>query len=117
MDSHHIIVTTPLELKAIVADAVAAALKYQQPFPSPSAEADSDKWVGIEQAAEILRLAKPTVYANRHKIPHSKKHGQLYFQPSELRQYIASGKQKTLKELENEAERAVNRRDSARIPR
>lgn len=106
MESHHIIVTTPLELKAIVVDAVTAVLKYQHPN-HPTAESDSDDWVGIEQAADILRLAKPTVYANRRKIPHSKKHGQLYFKPSELREYIASGKQKTLKELEMEAESEI----------
>lgn len=117
MEPQKIVVTTVLELKAIVADAVAAAFKYQQPPNSQAIEPDEDDWVGIDQAAEILRLAKPTVYANRRKIPHSKKHGQLYFKPSELRAYIASGKQKTLKEVEKEAESAVERMTSHRLSR
>lgn len=117
MEPQKIVVTTVLELKAIVADAVAAALKYQQPTNSQAIEPDEDDWVGIDQAAEILRLAKPTVYANRRKIPHSKKHGQLYFKPSELRAYIASGKEKTLKELEIEAGSTVKGATSERLLR
>lgn len=117
MEPQKIVVTTVLELKAIVADAVAAALKYQQPSQTETVEPDSDEWVGIDEAAEILYLAKPTVYANRRKIPHSKKHGQLYFKPSELRACIASGKKKTLKELEKEAESAIERLTSHQLLR
>ena len=59
----------------------------------------------VSEAAALLTLAVPTVYSKvcQREIPFSKRGKRLYFSKKELLDWIASGKKKTAKELEQEA--------------
>lgn len=60
----------------------------------------------IEQAAEFLGLAISTIHTmvNRAEIPSYKAGKRLYFIEEEIRDWIKSGRKKTVKELEAEAD-------------
>ena len=75
-----------------------------------TSEAKLDEPLTIEQAAVILHLSKATVYTkvSRNEIPYNKQGGRLYFFQSELIEYLKEGKQKTLDEIQTEAENYVN---------
>jgi len=57
--------------------------------------------IGIDEACEIIKKAKPTVYTLvRKKLLPCYKHGKkLYFYEDELLDWIERGKRKTVKEL------------------
>ena len=75
-----------------------------------TSEAKLDEPLTIEQAAVILHLSKATIYSkvSRKEIPYNKKGNRLYFFQSELIAYLKKGKQKTLDEIQTEAEDYVN---------
>ncbi|MBN2595882.1 MAG: helix-turn-helix domain-containing protein [Marinifilaceae bacterium] len=62
--------------------------------------------IGIEEACRVIGKAKPTIYAlvRKRMLPCYKNGKKLYFFEDELLNWITSGKKKTLKEIENEAE-------------
>jgi hypothetical protein len=60
-----------------------------------------DEILNSKQAAELLRMALPTLYAKIHTIPHLKKHKRLIFYRSELLQHLNSGRRKTDQEQED----------------
>jgi excisionase family DNA binding protein len=62
--------------------------------------------IGIEEACRVIGKAKPTIYAlvRKRMLPCYKNGKKLYFFEDELLKWITSGKKKTLKEIENEAE-------------
>ncbi|BAX79287.1 helix-turn-helix domain-containing protein [Labilibaculum antarcticum] len=62
--------------------------------------------IGIEEACRVIGKAKPTIYAlvQKRMLPCYKNGKKLYFFEDELLNWITSGKKKTLKEIENEAE-------------
>lgn len=62
--------------------------------------------LNIDEAAEFLTLAKPTLYTkcNRREIPHMKRGGRLYFSRKELKEYLYDGKVKTNDEVTESAE-------------
>ena len=68
---------------------------------------------GLDLAVEVTRLQPRTIYKKCHfkTIPHSKKGGRLYFRRSELEQWIADGRQKTVDE---EAADVMRRNNNAR---
>ncbi|WP_347838345.1 helix-turn-helix domain-containing protein [uncultured Draconibacterium sp.] len=68
--------------------------------------------IGIDQACEIIKKAKPTVYTlvRKRMIPCYKNGKQLYFFEDELLKWITRGKKKTLQEIENEAKTTFNKR-------
>jgi excisionase family DNA binding protein len=59
----------------------------------------------IKQAAEFLKLKITTLYekTSRKQIPHFKKGNKLYFNHTELEEWIMHGKVKTNKEIESNA--------------
>jgi predicted DNA-binding transcriptional regulator AlpA len=60
--------------------------------------------IRLEEVVPIAGLTKPTLYGyvQRNEIPYHKKGNRLYFFKSEIIDWIRTGKQKTLKELEME---------------
>lgn len=60
--------------------------------------------IDIDEAAEILKLAKPTVYTkvSKREIPCIKHGKRLLFYRSELLSYIQQGRRKTVKDIEAE---------------
>lgn len=49
---------------------------------------DNETPLDIQQAASFLNVSKQTVYQNKAKIPHRKRHGRLYFYKTELAAYL-----------------------------
>ena len=58
--------------------------------------------IQLNEVVPITGLTKPTLYGyvQRNEIPYHKKGNRLYFFKSEIIDWIKTGKQKTLKELE-----------------
>ena len=64
-------------------------LLIQQPIATHTAEVG-----GIELAQEVTRLSKPRLYAlvSARGIPHAKRGNKLYFNRTELLNWVAAGK-------------------------
>ena len=77
------------------------ALLLQKVEPQP----EEDNPINIKGASEITGLTVPTLYGycQRNEIPHNKKANRLFFFKKDLIDWIKSGKQKTLKELQEDA--------------
>ncbi|CDF80438.1 DNA binding domain-containing protein [Formosa agariphila KMM 3901] len=62
--------------------------------------------IQLEDVVPITGLTKPTLYGyvQRNEIPYHKKGNRLYFFKTEIVDWIKTGKQKTLKELEAETD-------------
>ena len=87
------------DLQKIIIDAVNTCLKYsEKPIQDGS---QTDKFLNISQAAELLNLAVPSVYGLVHRsmIPVSKRGKRLYFSEKELRDWIKAGRKLTLDEI------------------
>ncbi|NJN27628.1 MAG: helix-turn-helix domain-containing protein [Cyclobacteriaceae bacterium] len=71
--------------------------------PIPNQE-DNNAWMNIEEAAEYLQIAKPTLYAltSRREIPIYKKTKRIYFKKSELKEWLEKGKKKIKGHSSNE---------------
>ena len=65
----------------------------------------TDKILNIEQAAELLNLAVPTLYSkvSRGELPVMKRSKRLYFSKLDLFEYLKIGRKKTNQELHDEA--------------
>lgn len=77
---------------------------------NPSAPApDQDKPLTIKEAAELLTLAPPTIYAmvGRREIPHYKKGNRLYFSRADLTAWVKSGRKSTAAEIAETAIKSV----------
>lgn len=91
-------------------ETVLQLLKRQQPeSQSPG------KLLTIEEAAQFLNLAKPTIYRLVHlrQIPFNKPKGskKLYFIKPELEAWIKTGRKRTVSEIEEQAESFVKLTD------
>ncbi len=62
--------------------------------------------IGIEEACLIIGKAKPTIYAlvRKRLLPCYKNGKKLYFFEDELLAWIETGKKKTMREIDEEAE-------------
>ena len=72
----------------------------------------SDQFLTIEQAAEFLNLAKPTVYSmvSRGELPYMKRSKRLYFSKDDLQDYIRNGRVRTNDEVRQQAHLVLNGR-------
>jgi excisionase family DNA binding protein len=68
-----------------------------------------NEYVTIKQAAEILTLSIPSIYAlvHRRAIPSYKQGKRLYFSRQELNAWISKGRRKTIEEIEQEARNSL----------
>ncbi|KVV16197.1 helix-turn-helix domain-containing protein [Flavobacterium sp. TMP13] len=73
-------------------------------------ESDQQELMGIEGAATLLKLSVATIYSKvcRKELPVSKKGKRLYFNKTELLDWIKSGRIKTICELKTEIEKKYN---------
>ncbi len=78
------------------------ALLCNKAEPQPEIETP----IQLDDVVPITGLRKPTLYGyvQRNEIPYHKKGNRLYFFKSEIIDWIKTGKQKTLKELETDAD-------------
>ena len=74
-----------------------------------------DNPLGIKDAAQLTGLTVPTLYGycQRNEIPYNKKGNRLYFFKSSIIEWIKTGKQKTLKELEAETDACLSNKKRA----
>ncbi len=65
----------------------------------------ADQLLTVDQAAAFLTLAKPTIYAmlSRGELPNLKRGKRVYFQKSDLLNYLKEGRRKTYQEINAEA--------------
>ena len=79
------------EFKELIKECLSEALKEQEPI---SLEGDSNKLLSIKEASEFLNLARQTIYGftSQNLIPHTKKGKKLYFNKTELLEWLKSGK-------------------------
>lgn len=106
MDAHEIsfenlpkavahLVSELAEIKSLVEKGQQASILPQKRVP-----------IGIEEACQIIGKAKPTIYAlvRKRLLPCYKNGKKLYFFEDELLEWISTGKKKTIREIELEAE-------------
>ena len=69
----------------------------------------SNQLMTVDQAAEFLNLAKPTIYSmvSRGEIPYMKRSKRLYFSREDLLAYIRDGRKKTNMEIKDDANQYV----------
>lgn len=67
---------------------------------------ETDNPLSIDEVIKLTGYTKHTIYGycQKKSIPHHKKNGRLFFFKSEIVDWIKTGKQKTRKEVEVEAE-------------
>lgn len=73
---------------------------------------EPEKFLNIEEAADFLRLAIPTVYSkvSRGELPVMKQGKRLYFSRAELLDYLKAGRKKTNAEIEQDAESYLSKK-------
>ena len=97
-----IIITTitKTEIQQLVESAVVKAIHQK----SNTEKNDQVAFLGVEEAAAYLGIAKATLYSKCSKllVPHFKQGKKLYFRQSELAKYLQSGKRKTVLDIRNQ---------------
>ena len=73
---------------------------------------EPERFLNIEEAADFLRLAIPTVYSkvSRGELPVMKQGKRLYFSRAELLDYLKAGRKKTNAEIEQDAESYLSKK-------
>jgi len=73
-----------------------------------------DQYIKIEEAAEILGLAVPTIRSKmcRGELPYMKKGKRVYFSRQELMEYIRQGRRKTNSEIQGEVNQYLSPKQS-----
>lgn len=99
------------DLKNEVSEMKALLLKKAQSQP------ETDNPITIQGVSELTGLTVPTLYGycQRNEIPYSKKGNRLYFFKSEIIDWIKTGKSKTLKELQLDAEVYLSNKNKAAL--
>lgn len=82
------------------------ALTLQKANENPKPETP----IGIKEVATLTKLTVPTLYGycQRNEIPYSKKANRLFFFRADILNWIRSGNQKTLKEINVDADIYLN---------
>ena len=64
----------------------------------------TDQLLTVDQAAQFLTLAKPTIYAmiSRGELPNLKRGKRVYFLKADLTTYLKAGRRKTFQQLAEE---------------
>ena len=74
---------------------------------------DNDNPLNIKAVSKLTGLSTPTLYGyvQRNEIPYHKKTSRFYFFKTEIIDWIKTGKQKTLKELEAETDEYLSNKN------
>jgi len=110
MEQLTLIKISPEELKNIIVGAVNQALNERDKSEEKSHDPET---VNLNGICERYKWKKPTVYTWTHHrlIPHSKVGKRLYFNIAEIENWIASGRRKTVAEIEAEANKYIANRN------
>lgn len=68
--------------------------------------------LGIKEVAKLTGYTLPTLYGycQRNEIPYHKKNNRLFFFKSEIVDWIKTGKQKTVKEIQEDADTYLSKK-------
>lgn len=91
MFSDNPFITLARELEIIKAQQAEVLQLLRSTATSSTATAD-EKPISTDEAAKLFGIAKQTLYQNVRKIKHTKRFGRLFFYPSDLREYLDSGR-------------------------
>lgn len=71
-----------------------------------------EQLLSVQGAAQFLNLAVATIYSkvSREELPFMKRGNRLYFSSIELMEYLKQGRHKSNAEIEQEAERYLNKK-------
>jgi hypothetical protein len=102
-----VFISLPIEdLQTVIIDCVNSCLKNSKQVHSEQ-PTDTDRWFDLNELCNYLpdKPAKPTVYGWVHTglIPCHKGQKKLRFLKSDIDQWLKNGKQKTISEIEAEA--------------
>lgn len=63
----------------------------------------------VTEAAELLNLAKPTIYAfvQKSEIPYMKKGKKLYFKKEDLLEWVQEGHKRTISEIQKDVSNEI----------
>jgi len=83
------------------------AVRNNQPPPDIP-----EQLLTIQQAADFLSLAVPTIYSkvSKNAIPFMKRGKRLYFSRTELMEYLKKGRKKSKDEIEQEADNYLRKK-------
>jgi len=100
------------DLKDLVRESVKEALEETQSLQSSCSkqEETQDQILTIQEAAEFLRLAVPTIYGltSRKQITFFKRGKKLYFRKPDLLQWIENGKRSSKADIDRMADNYLN---------
>lgn len=93
---------TVTEVRKMLREEVQAAINGIK-FPKTE---DTNELLTIQEVAKFINMAVPSVYGLVHfkKIPHIKRGKRLIFEKNQIRNWLLSGRQKTLQEIQAEAD-------------
>ena len=112
MQKNGVMVLSPVEVQNFIEQTVQTAVeKVVQEFKLLEQKEAHKEILTIDEASELLNLAKPTIYTltSRGEIPYNKVSKKLLFKYSDLMAWVDSGRCKTNAELQKEAEAYVKR--------
>ena len=97
-----------IDLRLLKIESLLAEIMQAAKEPPP----EIDKPLAIEEAADLLKLSKQTIYkyVREHEIPFSKKGKRLYFSKAEILEWIKEGRKKTLSEIKAETHTYLKRK-------
>ena len=101
----NVTIPTREDIRDVVDEALASFFTNHQPQ-----QPKTEEFGGIDLAVEVTGYAKPTIYSkvSSGSIPHSKRGRKLFFNKTELLEWIESGKVKTNEEIEQDAQDYIN---------
>jgi predicted DNA-binding transcriptional regulator AlpA len=78
--------------------------------PQSKFQTETSNPLNIKEVSKLTSLSVPTLYGycQRNEIPYQKKGNRLYFFKSDIIDWIKTGKQKTIKELEEETDELLS---------
>jgi excisionase family DNA binding protein len=96
-------------------DKIILLIEELRPKETINVEKNEKEIMTIDEAADLLCLAKPTLYGltSTRKLPHFKKGKRLYFIKADLVKWIQEGKVKTMKEIENDATNYLHKKKNS----
>lgn len=108
--SNLVVLTTPNELENLIQNAVKVALENLQ-IPTQSLEHPPKDFLTIQETANYLNLAVPTIYSlvSRRELPSIKIGKKLAFKRTDLITLLESGRRKTRKELITLSEQSLSK--------
>lgn len=85
------------DLPEAISEVLKRISRIEEIISAPSVQEQGEELLNAKQAADLLQIAMPTLYAkvSKRDVPHIKPHKRLIFHRSELMEYLNSGRRKT----------------------